>query len=125
MKEHPYFKHDCGARNDLRLQKVRSKFGGLGYGIYFMLVEILRSSSNYEAKLDLDTISFDLREDKKVIEDIIKNYDLFVVKKGYFYSISLKNRMENLDKIRAGWVSGGKKRWTKKKLTEAEVREIQ
>ena len=111
MKDKPYFKHDLDARHDYRLIKIRHKYGAKGYGIYFMLIEMLRSSGNYELFMDIDMIAFDIKEESKIIEDIIKNYDLFKIKKDRFYSDSLKKRMKNLDNIRAGWVKGGKKRW--------------
>ena len=115
MKEQPYFKHDCNARHDLRLSKIRKNLGAKGYGIYFMIIEMLRTSQNYALKLDIETIAFDIKEDEKDIENIIKNYGLFKIKNGTFYSPSLKKRMKSLDNIREGWKKGGKKRWEKDK----------
>lgn len=114
MKEQPYFKHDCNARHDHRLIRIRKKFGAKGYGIYFMIIEMLRTSKNYALKFDLETIAFDIKEDEKDIEEIIKNYSLFTIKNGVFYSPSLKKRMKSLDNIREGWKKGGKNRWKKK-----------
>lgn len=111
MKDKPYFKHDIDARSDCRVIKIRQKFGAKGYGIYFMLIEILRSSKKYETKLDLDTLAFDIHEEKETIKEIIHNYGLFKINKDIFYSPSLKTRMKNLDNIRNGWTKGGKKRW--------------
>lgn len=106
-----YFKHDSNARNDLKLAKIQKKYGILGYGIYFCIIEMLCSSNNYEVKYDLELISYLLKEDVKIIEDIVKNYNLFKIKNGKFYSESLKERMASLDKIREGWKNGGKNRW--------------
>ena len=114
MNDTKYFKHDNNARNDFKVSKIRKKFGLRGYGIYFCLLEILCCSKNYTIKLDLETLAFDLQEDEKVIEDIIKNYGLFKIKNGLFYSESFCNRMKPLDNIREGWKKGGINRWKDK-----------
>jgi len=38
-----WFKHDCDARHDTKLQLLKRKFGAEGYGIYFQLLEIIGS----------------------------------------------------------------------------------
>ena len=35
-----YFPHDSNARNDIKLIKLRSKYGYEGYGVYFALIEL-------------------------------------------------------------------------------------
>lgn len=119
MKDTPYFKHDINGRHDPKVLKIRKKYGSKGYGIYFMLIEMLRSSKKYVLKMDLDTISYDIQEDIDIIEDIINNYKLFKINNGYFYSISLRSRMKSLDNLRKGWQKGGKKRWEKKEDNES------
>ena len=114
MKDTPYFKHDFNSRHDPRIMKIRKKYGSLGYGIYFMLIEMLRSHKKYVMELDIKTISFDINEEEEMIEDIIRNFGLFRINRKSFYSPSLKDRMKSLDNIREGWKKGGKKRWEKK-----------
>lgn len=47
MKESYYFPHDHNARNDERVLKIRSQFNNAeGYGIYFMVIEVLAESSD-------------------------------------------------------------------------------
>ena len=118
MKDIHYFKHDADSRHDQKIIKIRKKFGAKGYGIYFMLIEMLRSAQNYQLDLDIDSISYDIKEDPETIKDIIENYGLFINKQGIFYSVSLKNRMKTLDNIREGWKRGGKKRWEEQKKLE-------
>jgi len=124
MKEKPYFKHDHDSRHDPRIMKIRKKYGCLGYGIYFMLIEMLRSACKYTIKLDIENIAFDVKAEEKIIEDIIKNYGLFRINKGSFYSPSLKDRMKALDNIRKGWVKGGKRRWEKNDNEKSIYREF-
>ncbi len=125
MKDAPYFKHDFDSRNDPKMIDLRRKYGAKGYGIYFMIIEMLRSNKKYSMKLNLESIAFDIKEDIEVIEDIIKNYGLFRITMGSFYSPSLKQRMKTLDKIREGWRLGGKKRWEGKDGDKSIYKEFQ
>ena len=101
MKDSRYFQHDSNARNDSRLLKLRMKYGAKGYGIYFQIVEILREQSDFVCDLNLDTISYDLREKKEEIDDILRNFGLFVISRGKFYSPSLTKRMKTLEELRS------------------------
>ena len=118
-KDAYYFSHDSNARNDQRLIKLRRKYGAEGVGIYWMIIEILREQEEYQLGLDNDTIenlAYDLRVEQEKLEDIILHYELFKRGEnddeyGYFYSASLKRRMERLDVIKqkrsyAGQMSG-------------------
>lgn len=108
-KQSYYFKHDSNARNDHRIIAVRMKHGLLGYGIFFVLIELLRECRGYKMPFNLENLHFEVRESKEIIEDIIKNYDLFKIKGEFFYSESLINRMKTLDNERKRKAIGGKK----------------
>tara|TARA_Y100001963_G_scaffold100401_1_gene138205 strand:+ start:952 stop:1824 length:873 start_codon:yes stop_codon:yes gene_type:complete len=109
MKDAYYFSHDSNARNDQRLMKLRMKYGPEGYGIYFMIIEILRDTENYTLHIDdIESICFDLRAEKEKVLDILKNYNLFVFDGDFFYSKSLSRRMEKLDKIKEKRRESGK-----------------
>ena len=114
MNETPFFKHDNNARNDFKINEIRIKYGIKGYGIYFCILEIMCSTKSKTIKTNFKTLAYDLREDVEVIEDIVKNFGLFKIKRGIFYSDSFKKRMGVLDSIREGWAKGGKNRWKKK-----------
>ena len=110
-KDAYYFPHDSNARNDQRLMKVRMKYGMKGYGIYFGIIEILREQCEYTLTFnDIESISFDLRVDAETIEDIIQNYNLFVIE-GHtmFYSKSLKKRLECMDEKKRKRQEAGRK----------------
>ena len=47
-KDAYFFSHDCNARNDPKILALRSVYGAEGYGVYFMLVEILREQPEYK-----------------------------------------------------------------------------
>ena len=121
MKDAYYFSHDSNARNDQRLMKLRMKYGPEGYGIYFMIIEILRDTENYTLHLsNIDSICFDIRADEEKVSDILKNYNLFEIDGEYFYSRSLSRRMEKLDKIKEVRRESGKKG----AIASAKVRQV-
>ena len=131
MKDAYYFPHDSNARNDQRLMKVRMEYGFLGYGIYFGIIEILREQADYTLLFDdLESIAFDLRVELNVIEDIVSNYNLFVIEgMSMFYSKSLKRRMEKLDLIKekrseAGRIGGKSKASAKAKVKHLEASKV-
>ena len=73
MKDAYYFSHDSNARNDQRIMKLRMKYGPEGYGIYFMIIEILRDIENYTLHLsNVDSICFDIRAKEEIVFDILK-----------------------------------------------------
>ena len=109
-KDAYYFSHDSNARNDQRLLKVRMQHGMQGYGIYFGIVEILREQEGYILSLkDIPSIAYDLRIEIPIIEEIIFNYDLFVMEDDIFYSKSLKKRLELMDEMKLKRVEAGRK----------------
>ena len=121
MKDAYYFSHDSNARNDQRLMKLRMKYGPEGYGIYFMIIEILRDTENYTLHLsNIDSICFDVRSDEEKVSDILKNYNLFEIDGEYFYSRSLSRRMEKLDRIKEIRRESGKKG----AIASAKVRQV-
>ena len=110
-KDAYYFSHDSNARNDQRLLKIRMKYGMEGYGIYFGIIEILREQKDYTLAFDdLQGIAFDLRIDLEKVEDVVSNYNLFVIEgMSMFYSRSLKQRMECMDEKKQKRINAGRK----------------
>ena len=75
-----YFPHFCNARHDRKLKRVQKELGIEGYGIYFMLLEILREQTDLRyplSEIDLLTDEFGTSEQK--VRVVICNYDLFQV----------------------------------------------
>ena len=109
-KDAYYFPHDSNDRNEQRLLKVRMQHGMQGYGIYFGIVEILREQENYTLTLsDIPSLGYDLRVEVEVIEEIVFNYDLFIIEDDRFYSDSLKRRLEKMDEMKHKRVEAGRK----------------
>ena len=89
--------------------------GMSGIGLYWCIVECLYENNGY---LDLDQINllaYELRVEKKLIEDLIDNYDLFKKNKKSFYSKSVLQRLEKINEISRKNKENANKRWANKK----------
>lgn len=71
-KEAYYFSHDSNARNDEKVLCLRADYGLEGYGIYFVLVEMLHESSDSKLSHSLIRgISHQLNIDITKLESVI------------------------------------------------------
>jgi hypothetical protein len=93
MKDTFYFSHDYNARSDEKIKLLIRKHGIVGYGIFWAIVEDLYNNAN-ALRTDYEGIAFDLRTDENIVKSIINEFDLFVIKDGYFGSMSVQNRLE-------------------------------
>ncbi|HEU5366587.1 MAG TPA: Lin1244/Lin1753 domain-containing protein [Hanamia sp.] len=100
-KETFYFKHDYNARNDRKIAALINKHKGAGYGIFWVISEMLHEEGG---ELELDEITYsaickDSNEDenlvKKVVFDCVEIFKLFFIEDEKLYSNRVKN---NLDK---------------------------
>lgn len=126
-KDSYYFSHDCGSSRDLKIIKLRRKYGWAGYGIFWAVVEKLRETSDFKIPVEqIDDLLFDLGIDKDVF-DYLFTCKLLVKNNDEFYSNSLIARMdmkkEISEKMRANGKQGGRPKKTKKvkdKIVEIE-----
>ena len=88
-----YFSHDYNTRSDMKIQRLITKKGYLGYGLFWALIENLYNNAN-ALPLEYDVIAFDLRTDEDTIKCLINDFDLFIIKDGYFGSNSVQRRLD-------------------------------
>lgn len=112
MKETYYFSHDYNARTDIKIKKLIHKHKMKGYGIYWAIVEDLYNNDNCLA-LDYEIISSELRENSKIIQSVIEDFDLFVIENNFFGSHSVQKRLEDKDKKSKQAKEAVRKRWNK------------
>ena len=75
-----YFPHFCNARNDRKLRRIRKELGVEGYGIYYMILEVLREQDEFKYPIeDLDLLSDDFGASEQKIRTVVANYKLFEV----------------------------------------------
>ncbi len=129
LKDAFYFSHDSNARHDLKIQALRSIYGMKGYGMYWVLVEMMRDSKDYTlpfnqkfAYLGLSKeLECTIEEAKQFINDCIYEFGLFICDEFNFWSDSLNRRMDiynvKRDSNRNNGAKGG--RPSKQKVVEA------
>jgi Domain of unknown function (DUF4373) len=109
-KDSYYFSHDSNARNDIKLLRLRRDHGPAGYGLYFMLIEVLRDQQDH--KLTLSTIAdiaFEFHTEEDLLTKIIKNYDLFKIEDEVFFSPRLCRSMEQYNQKKFKHIEAGRK----------------
>tara|TARA_R110002153_G_scaffold48095_2_gene135762 strand:- start:343 stop:1107 length:765 start_codon:yes stop_codon:yes gene_type:complete len=96
-----FFSHDFNAHQDEKVLDLRMDYGFEGYGIYWMIVELLAGASAHKMEFNPKRIAFSNSLREETVSDIITKYGLFEVKDGMFTSASLIKRMSHLDDVRA------------------------
>ena len=119
-----FFSHDLNSHQDEKIIDLRIDHGMEGYGVYWLLVELLAGSSDYRMDLAPKRIAFAHSVDPSVVSDVISNYGLFEVDGEKFFSKSLITRMSRLDTIKekraeAGRMGGIAKAKASKPLAKA------
>jgi hypothetical protein len=115
-KEGYYFPHYSMARNDRKVRRLRKELGVEGYGIFMMLLEILRDQPDLRYPMsDIDLLEVEIGTSQAKIEAVIKGYELFQIGTDYFYSPKLIEYLEPYFKAReqrslAGQKSGESRR---------------
>jgi hypothetical protein len=108
-----YFSHDYTARSDIKIKKLIATQGMLGYGVYWSLVEDLYHNNN-KLEDNPSLLAYDYRCTTELIESVINDFDLFIVKDGYVSSNSIQKRLdERNDKVTKAKQSASK-RWENK-----------
>ena len=92
MKETFYFPHDYNAMQDEKIKMLIRKHGMEGYGIFWAIVEMLYNNAN-ALRTDYEGIAFDVRTNCEKIESIVNDFDLFIVDRDTFGSMSIERRL--------------------------------
>ena len=117
-KDAYYFPHDSNAKDDPKCVLLIEQLGMEGYGIYWMLVEVLREQPDYAYPLkNLPALARRYNTTYEKVKAVIFGYELFTIKDDrIFFSDSLNRRMEVLAEKRAKRSEAGKlgmaRRWS-------------
>jgi len=111
-KDAYYFPHFSNARNDSKLIKLRRVLGIEGYGLYFMLLEVLREQTDFKFPINgIEDLAYEWHISKEKIASVVKDFDLFEIIEFTFFSpklvLYLKPYIEKSDRARAA----ANKRW--------------
>jgi len=112
MQNDGWFSHDRAARRDPKILLMRSEYGAVGYGLYWMMVETLRETENYKyAKKHIPALCLDFvyADVAKFLSDCVNKFELFAEDEEYIWSESLLRRMKRYEDIRQKRVEAGHK----------------
>jgi len=133
MKDSPYFSHDSNAKDDPKCMLLIDALGLEGYGIYWVLIELLREQPEYKYPLNLVPIlAKRYNTSLEKMKAVILNFNLFIIDNDEFFSLSLIKRMDKMNylleqKRTAGHI-GANKRWSKqtenKQLNSGAITEL-
>lgn len=116
-----YFRHDFNASKDPKLQDLRMSLGADGYGVYWLLLEMLASNPSHTLMADYNKLGWELHLDSGKIKKVVCDFGLFKFTEegGFFYSERLKTELDELDSVRLKRSEAGKKgnekRWGNRK----------
>lgn len=126
-KDAYYFSHDSNAKDDPKCMLVIDQLGLEGYGIYWVLIEVLRDQPNFSYPMKLVPIlarRYNTTAEKMMT--VIQKYGLFELNpEEEFFSLSLNKRMEKLETSREQRRLAGKSSAEKRKLLQASSTNVQ
>jgi len=106
-----YFSHDYNPTNDPKIVCLLGNFGGLGYGVYWRIIELLHQEENNKLPLKkyiYEAIAKQMLANAQQIEAIINEclntYELFISDGEFFWSnrvLSNVKRQEEISNIRS------------------------
>jgi hypothetical protein len=99
--------------NDERLLRLRMRHKAAGYGVYFLLLEILQAQKGCMCQRDYNIIAFELHEDAALVKSVVEDFGLFAFTDDgkCFYSEDLLKRMEKIGHISKARREAAQKRW--------------
>lgn len=121
MKEAYYFSHDSNARHDPKVLSMRSVYGMEGYGWYWVIIEMLREQTEYRLEITKyvwNALAMQMQCNADAahnfVEDCINEFKLFETDGIYFWSSSLRKRMEMKDEKSEKAKKAAEARWKKR-----------
>lgn len=129
-----YFSHDYDPTGDPKMQAMIGEYGGLGYGIFWRMVEMLHADNSHKLPLKkffYTAISGQMKTTPEIVEkllnDCIDVFELFLSDGSFFWSNRVYRNIEdreNVKKIksnagRIGGIKSGESR--KSKQNEANA----
>lgn len=77
-KDAYYFPHYSNARHDRKIKRIIKELGVEGYGIFFMLLEVLREQTDFRYPIeDIDLLADEFGTSEQKVRTVISNYKLF------------------------------------------------
>lgn len=94
-KEAYYFSHDANAQDDPKCMILIDQLGMEGYGIFWALIEKLRSEQSYKLPLIIiPSLAKRWGTSAEKVKTVIERFGLFVIESDLFFSLRLHRSME-------------------------------
>ena len=113
MKSH-YFPHDANAHENIAIIELRMHFGWEAYGIFWAILEILRTEDNYQTAYNANILAYKLHIDNKKLDQILKKcieLDILQTDKKMLFCNELSERMKRLESKSINARKAAEKRW--------------
>jgi len=114
-KDAYYFSHDSNARQDPKCAALINDYGPEGYGIFWMLVEIMSEQENYKIKKFpklYEGLAKQMGSNasllRSITEAMLHDYELLLEDECYIWSNSLLRRMDEKEKKRTAKAEAGR-----------------
>jgi len=116
-KDAYYFPHFSNARHDRKIKRITKELGVEGYGIYFMILEVLREQTDLKYPVqDIDLLADEFRTSEQKVRIVITNYDLFTIDEDeMFFSPKQNEYLQPYFKSSERARDAANKRWEKQK----------
>lgn len=119
-----WFKHDENASQDDKLLDLRSEHGAEGYGVYWMVLEVLHQNGGV-MQWQCKRLAFALQVQSDLLKCVVEDYDLFALDGDSFYSKRLLSELEAREEIaekrRKAGAKGGKRKAIAKQVPSKTV----
>lgn len=105
-----YFSHDLNARSDRKMINLRMKHQMTGVGVYWCIVEMLYQEFGY-LPFECERIAFELQVDCEIVRSVIEDFDLFTISGGIVSSVSVLERLKEMENKSKKASESASKRW--------------
>lgn len=106
-----WFKHDTNAKDDTKCVQLIEQLGLEGYGIFWVLLEVLRDQPGYRYPLNLlPALARRYNTSGEKMKTVVCAYNLFSLDEhDFFYSDSLLSRMTEYERVKEKIAENGRK----------------
>lgn len=106
-----YFSHDYNAANDVKILFLRQRYGMLGYGVYWYIIEQLAQSNGELPNKIIPVLAMQMQVELDMVKSIIHDFDLFVPRETSFVSQRLLQHLSLRNTLKEKGREGANKRW--------------
>jgi hypothetical protein len=114
-----YFPHPSAMRNEINIIRMRQRWGSAGYGVYVMLLELLRESEGQQVFYFPEALAYSLHENNiEMLESVCRDFSLFTftdddIMSSPFLSMCQAQAEERAAKAREWGKMGAKARYSR------------